>query len=133
MTQDQKPAQQRPLSPHLQVYRLPLTALMSISHRASGIFLAFGSLFIAAWIIAAGMGQTYYDMFMSFAQSGLGTLLLFGWSVALYYHLCNGLRHMLWDMGAGLNEKCANRGSVMVLIMTLILTAATWYCATYYI
>ncbi|MEM9574317.1 MAG: succinate dehydrogenase, cytochrome b556 subunit [Pseudomonadota bacterium] len=117
----------RPLSPHLQIYRLPLTALMSISHRASGAALVLGIIYVAAWLISAAMGQGYYDKMMAFAQSGLGTVILFAWSLALFYHLCNGIRHLLWDIGIGLNKRGAHFGNKLVIAVALTLTIMLWW------
>lgn len=127
-----KTVSNRPLSPHLQVYRLPVTALMSISHRLSGAVLVLGTLLFAAWLIAAATGPEYYYMVMGWAQTGLGTLILFGWSVALFYHMCNGIRHLLWDAGWFLSKRGAATGNLLVLLATALLTAAVWLCACWY-
>jgi succinate dehydrogenase / fumarate reductase cytochrome b subunit len=119
---------ERPLSPHLQVYRLPITALMSISHRITGVALVFGAIFISTWFIAAVMGEQYYNQLMSFSQGWLGTLMIFGWSLALFYHLCNGLRHLLWDVGIGLDKCGAKKGHFFVLLFTALLTVCVWFC-----
>ncbi len=118
---------ERPLSPHLQVYRLPLTALLSISHRISGIALILGAIFISIWFIAAVAGEEYYTLLMDFSQGWIGTLMIFGWSVALFYHLCNGIRHLLWDVGVGLNKCGACKGNTIVILATIILTAGIWF------
>lgn len=118
----------RPLSPHLQVYRLPLTAKMSILHRMTGIVLALGSILVAAFLIAAALGEEQYNIVMGLAQSKIGAVIIFGWSLALFYHLCNGIRHMFWDVGIGVNEKSANFTSAIVILVTLGLTVASWWC-----
>ena len=120
------PPVQRPLSPHLQVYKLPLTALMSISHRASGAGLAAGTLLVAAFLIAAASGEEHYNCVMDFATSTIGTIILFFWSAALYFHMCNGIRHMFWDTGRCLAKDKAQRTNYYVIIAALILTIATW-------
>ncbi len=119
----------RPLSPHLQVYKLPLTALMSITHRITGAGLAIGTLLVAAFFIAAASGQAHYDFVMSLATSPLGQVILFLWSAALYFHMCNGIRHMLFDMGKLLDKKTAMRSNYYVLAGAFALTFATWVCA----
>lgn len=119
----------RPLSPHLQVYRLPMTAIMSISHRITGAILTGGSLLIAAFLVAAAMGEGYYNFVMTFASSWLGIVILAGWSFALYYHLCNGVRHLVWDTVTMLDEKQAILSGWVVLLITILLTAGTWYAA----
>ena len=120
---------QRPLSPHLQVYKLPLTALMSISHRATGAGLAIGSILVTAFLFAAASGETHYDMVMDFATSTPGKIMLFLWSAALYFHMCNGVRHMIWDMGKCLDKDKAMRTNYFVLIGAFLLTALTWSVA----
>ena len=125
MTQNSK----RPLSPHLQVYRLPLTAKMSILHRMTGVALALGSILIATFLIAGALGEDQYNIVMSLLQSKIGIIIMFGWSLALFYHLCNGIRHMFWDAGVGVDEKSANATSAVVILLTLVLTVATWWCA----
>lgn len=119
----------RPLSPHLQVYRLPMSALMSISHRATGVILSGGMVLIAAFIVAAATSQVYYDRMMIYAMHPVGTAFLFAWSFALYYHLCNGVRHLLWDAVLFLDEKKAATAGWVVLLATALLTAGTWYAA----
>ncbi len=117
----------RPLSPHLQVYRLPMTALMSISHRITGVILAGGCLLITAFLLAAASGPEMYDKVMGYAGTPFGTLFMFAWSFVLYYHLCNGVRHLLWDMVLILEEKQAILAGWIVLLATSALTAGTWY------
>lgn len=120
---------QRPLSPHLQIYKLPMTAIMSIMHRASGAALAIGTLMLTWMLVAAATSEAAFDQFMSFSGSPLGLFMIFGWSVALYYHLCNGVRHMFWDTGALLKKDSARKSGILVLLATAILTVATWVCA----
>src|SRR5260370_21599822 len=87
----------RPLSPHLQIYRWQLTSVMSILHRASGIALAAGTILLVWWLAAAASGPGPLATVQGFLGSWFGLLLLFGWSAALFYHLCNGIRHLWWD------------------------------------
>lgn len=120
---------QRPLSPHLQVYRLPLTALMSISHRATGAALVLGTILVAAFLIAAAGGEAQYNFVMSIAMHPLGKIVLFFWSAALYYHMCNGIRHMIWDTGCMLRKDTAMRSNYVVLVSAATLTVLTWAAA----
>ncbi len=120
---------QRPLSPHLQVYKLPLTALMSITHRITGVSLAIGTLLVTAFFIAGASGQEHYDFVMNLATSIFGQIILFLWSAALYFHMCNGIRHMFFDMGKCLDKKTAMRSNYYVLAGAIALTFATWTCA----
>lgn len=119
----------RPLSPHLQVYKLPLTALMSISHRATGAALSVGTILVTAFLLAAASGEDAYNMVMGIATSLPGQIILFLWSAALYFHMCNGVRHMFWDIGKNFNKKSAMKSNYYVLIAAFILTAITWCLA----
>lgn len=118
----------RPLSPHLQVYNLPMTARMSISHRISGVLLVIGSVLIGSWFVAAAASEEYYNMVMDLTLTLPGQIVLFGWSFVIFYHLCNGIRHLLWDAGFFLNKKGAAITNWLVLLATVILTGATWFC-----
>lgn len=119
----------RPLSPHLQVYRLPLTALMSISHRITGIGLTLGTLLLTWWIAAAAYGPEAYAQVQGFLSSWIGLVLLLGFSFALYFHLCNGIRHLIWDAGRSFELEQVRRADFTVLIGAAALTALTWVMA----
>ncbi len=123
------PNHERPLSPHLQIYRWQLTMIMSILHRITGAGLVAGTLLLAWLLIAAALGDGAYNVAHAFITSPLGLLMIFGWSVAFYYHLLNGVRHLIWDMGYLLSLKEAYASGYIVLLMTVLATAATWYCA----
>jgi succinate dehydrogenase / fumarate reductase cytochrome b subunit len=116
----------RPLSPHLQVYRWQLTSVLSILHRFSGVALSFGTILLVWWLVAAAQGPAAYQGMQHFLASWIGLLLLFGWSVALFYHLCNGLRHLWWDMGRGLDLRSVYAGGWAVLAGTVVLTLIAW-------
>ncbi|MCB9991940.1 MAG: succinate dehydrogenase, cytochrome b556 subunit [Rhodospirillales bacterium] len=117
----------RPLSPHLQVYKPQLTSVMSITHRATGYALSIGLVMLTWMLLALASGPAAYETFLSFAGSGVGQLLLFGWSLALFYHLCNGVRHLLWDMGYLFKIEKAYKAGYIVLLFTVILTAYFWW------
>lgn len=119
----------RPLSPHLQVYRLPMTALMSISHRISGVILAGGCLLVMAFLFAAAAGEKYYNLVMGYAQTPYGGWFMIAWAFVLYYHLFNGIRHLIWDTVHLITKEKAEAAGWVVLIATIGLTAATWYYA----
>jgi succinate dehydrogenase / fumarate reductase cytochrome b subunit len=119
----------RPLSPHLQVYRLPLAAVLSISHRITGVGLTLGMVLITWWVVSAAYGPDSYDAAMEYIASPLGLLILFGFSVALFFHFCNGIRHLLWDAGRNFEIGETKRGNIYVLIGTVVLTAAAWLLA----
>jgi len=116
----------RPLSPHLQIYRWQLTMTLSILHRATGIALAVGAILLVSWIGAAADGPAAYAKMQWFLGSWIGLLLLFGWSVALFYHLCNGIRHLMWDTGRGLDLKSVYASGWTVVAATGALTIIAW-------
>ncbi|MBL8644320.1 MAG: succinate dehydrogenase, cytochrome b556 subunit [Rhodospirillaceae bacterium] len=119
----------RPLSPHLQVYRLPLTAILSITHRITGIGLSLGLLLLTWWLVAGAYGQGPYETFQTVLTSWFGQLVLFGFSVALYFHLCNGIRHLFWDAGKGFEIGATQRANLIVLAAATVLTVLTWLLA----
>lgn len=116
----------RPLSPHLQVYRPQLTSVLSITHRATGVFLSIGSVLLAVWLISAAVGDEAFECVNGVAGAWYGQLLLLGWSYALFYHLCNGIRHLFWDAGLGLEIKTSYASGYAVLAVSVLLTAAVW-------
>lgn len=128
MTQAAK-SSARPLSPHLQVYRLPLAAWLSISHRITGVGLTLGTLLLTWWVAAAAYGPDAYDTFSNFISSSLGLLILFGFSVALFFHLCNGIRHLFWDAGKNFTIAETKRTNTYVIAGTVILTVIAWLVA----
>ncbi len=117
---------QRPLSPHLQVYKPQMTSIMSILHRMTGAALAVGTLMVVWWLVAAASGPEPYAVAMDFVESPLGTFMMFGWSVALFYHMCNGIRHLFWDTGYLFEIKNAYAAGWIVLCAAALLTGATW-------
>ncbi len=118
---------QRPLSPHLQIYKMPLTAgLMSITHRITGFILAAGTVGLAAWLLAVAGGKETYSQAYHILQSPIGTLFLVGWTVALYYHLCNGIRHLFWDAGKGFELATSHLTGYLVILGAFVLAAITW-------
>lgn len=121
-----KTANPRPLSPHLQIYRWPLGMAMSIMHRMSGAALAVGTLILVWMLAAAAAGPGAWDSFQAVVMTPFGLLALFGWSVALFYHMCNGVRHLVWDTARLFAVKHANAAGWAVLVMTAALTALLW-------
>jgi succinate dehydrogenase / fumarate reductase cytochrome b subunit len=117
---------QRPLSPHLQVYRPQLTSMMSIIHRATGVALTTGTLVLAAWLVAVAIGGETYKMVAMAVAHPLGQFVLFGYSAALIYHALNGVRHLTWDLGFGLTIPEVYRSGHIVLFLTFLLTACLW-------
>ena len=117
---------ERPLSPHLQIYRPQLTSILSITHRAAGVALAIGTLLLVYWLVATASGPAAYATAQAFIRSWFGLLILFGWSVALFYHLANGIRHLFWDAGYGFELKAAYASGYAVLVATGALTVIAW-------
>ena len=116
----------RPLSPHLQVYRPQLTSVLSILHRATGIALSVGALYLATWVVYAAASPRAYAMFQDFNTSIVGRIVLAGWLFSAFYHLCNGIRHLFWDAGYGFELKDAYRSGWIVVAVSLIATAVSW-------
>ena len=116
----------RPLSPHLQVYQPQLTSVLSIMHRLTGVALAVGTLLLVYWLVAAAAGPEAFAGAQAFIGSLIGYLLLLGWSAALFYHLANGIRHLFWDAGMGFELENAYRSGWAVLIATAALTVLAW-------
>jgi succinate dehydrogenase / fumarate reductase cytochrome b subunit len=119
----------RPMSPHLQIYKMPITAKLSILHRGTGAVL-FVDLLLMVWILAAAAGGVdSWQTMHSFLSSWLGQFVLFGFTFSLYYHLCNGMRHLWWDTGKGLSLTSVHFSASVVLIASAILTLLTWIIA----
>ena len=123
------PSSNRPMSPHLQHYRLPLLAWLSITHRATGVALSVGTLLMMYWLLALASGPDAFASAQGVMTSVLGQLVLFGFTWALYYHLCNGVRHLIWDVGYNLDIEGAESSGKMVLIASPLLTIFTWIFA----
>ncbi|MGI8561635.1 MAG: succinate dehydrogenase, cytochrome b556 subunit [Luteimonas sp.] len=122
-------SKQRPLSPHLQVYRWQITMTMSILHRASGVILTVGAFGLAWWLLAVAQGGEAYSRAAACLASPFGLVVLAGFSLALVYHLLNGIRHLLWDAGWGFEIPEIYRSGYTVAALTVVLTAAIWFVA----
>lgn len=119
----------RPTSPHLQIYRLPLTAKMSVLHRATGALLSAGLVITVLFLSALAGGQSSWEAAHSILSNWFVQLILFVFTLALNYHMCNGIRHLLWDVGHGFSLEEANRANKVVLIATAALTLLVWIMA----
>jgi succinate dehydrogenase / fumarate reductase cytochrome b subunit len=119
----------RPLSPHLQIYSRQITSVMSILHRISGIILAFGAFGLTWWLLAAARGGDAWARAAELLASPFGKLALFGFSLALVYHLLNGIRHLLWDAGWGFSMPQVYRSGYTVVALTVVFTTAIWFFA----
>ena len=116
----------RPLSPHLQIYRLPLSAALSIAHRITGAALALGMSFLVYVLWAAALGPAAYADARAALGSWPGQALLFAFTYALFFHLCNGIRHLFWDAGLGFDPQVARRSAWWVLGASVVLGVAVW-------
>lgn len=117
---------ERPLSPHLQIYRPMLTMMMSIMHRITGAALYFGVVLLVWWLTAAAWSEAYFNFVQGFFGSWFGRLILFGFSWALIHHMLGGLRHFLWDTGRGFNLGLVERLAQINLAGSIILTIVLW-------
>ncbi|KZM50854.1 succinate dehydrogenase, cytochrome b556 subunit [Labrenzia sp. OB1] len=116
----------RPLSPHLQIYKPILTMVMSILHRITGAALYFGTILLAWWLIAAAAGPSYFDFVNDIYGSILGRLVLFGFTWALVHHMLGGLRHLIWAMGAGFGKEAREWMARATIIGSVSLTLVLW-------
>jgi succinate dehydrogenase / fumarate reductase cytochrome b subunit len=116
----------RPLSPHLQIYKPIPTMMASISHRITGGALFFGTLLVAWWLIAAASGEDYFNMVNAVFGSIIGRLVLFGYTWALVHHLLGGLKHIMWDLGHGFEKHLSTRLAVAQFIASPIITVLLW-------
>ena len=114
----------RPLSPHLSIYRWPITMVSSILHRGTGLAMSIGFLLFVVWLADAADGPDAYAVFAMGSPFGLA--LLIGWSFAFFYHLSNGIRHLVWDTGRGFEKEQATASAWIVIILAVVLTAAFW-------
>lgn len=117
----------RPLSPHLSIYRWHISMALSILHRATGVALVAGTILFVFWLWCMAYCPESVAYFVQFGQAWWGKVLLIGWTFAFYLHFANGLRHLIWDTGSGLELGAAKRSGQIVAFGAVFLTAATWY------
>ena len=129
MAETRSRPQPRPLSPHLQIYRWPVTMGTSILHRVTGVGLAAGTLLLAWWLVAASMGPEAYAVFEGAAFHWFGRLVLFGFTLALVFHALNGVRHLFWDVGLGFKVPTANATGLAAYGLSAVITVAIWMAA----
>jgi succinate dehydrogenase / fumarate reductase cytochrome b subunit len=113
---------ERPLSPHLQIYKPQITSVLSFSHRATGVMLSVGTLFLVWWLIAAATSNNAFAAAQRFFGSWIGLLFLFGWSFSFFFHLCNGIRHLVWDAGYGFDLRTTYASGWAVVAASIVLT-----------
>ncbi len=119
----------RPLSPHLQIYKQQINMVMSIVHRITGAALFFGTILLAWWLVAAAIGPSYFRFVNGLLASPLGVLVLIGFTWALIHHMLGGIRHLIWDTGRGLDIPSVNRLAWLTIVLSVVLTAAFWASA----
>ena len=116
----------RPLSPHLTIYRWPITMTLSIMHRGTGVALSVGLLALVVWLESIASGERSYQIIVGWMDTVIGQLLLLGWGFAFFFHLSNGIRHLFWDVGLGFEMRQANASAWSVLVASILMTAVYW-------
>ena len=116
----------RPLSPHLTIYRWPLTMILSILHRATGVSLSVGLIIFSVWLFAIAFGEKYFTFFVYIFSNWIGRFLLVVWTFAFFLHFCNGLRHLYWDTGRGFDKDRVEISARIVVFSSLLLTGIFW-------
>lgn len=116
----------RPLSPHLQIYKPQITSVLSITHRGTGILLSIGAFCLTAWLLTLAYGAEKFDYLQTYINSWYGLLLLYGFIFSLYFHLCNGIRHLCWDIGLGLKIETTYITGYVIIGCTSTLTLLTF-------
>lgn len=116
----------RPISPHLEAYRWPVTMLASIMNRGTGIALSVGTLLLTWWLVAAATSPAAFAGAQNFIGSWFGLLILFGWTFSLMYHFCSGIRHLVWDAGYGYDHPALNPVTYLVLAASIAATLFAW-------
>ena len=120
---------QRPLSPHLGVYKFMYTMSLSILHRITGLAATLGFLLFAWWLMALAGGPESYAQVMRFLDTPVAKLVLVGFTFSFVYHFCNGIRHLVWDTGHGLERAQARRSGALVIVLALLLTVLVIWLA----
>ena len=116
----------RPLSPHLSIYRWPITMTLSILHRATGVALSVGLIAFVVWLQSIAFGAASYEVVAGWMDTIIGKLALLGWSIAFFFHFSNGVRHLFWDAGIGFEVRQANASAWFVLVSTMLMTVVYW-------
>jgi len=131
MTDAAKPPRERPLSPHMSIWRWHITMASSILHRATGVALYVGALILAGWALALASGPVGYDRYVELLASPLGRLVLFGLTVSIFYHLANGVRHLFWDAGEGFEPKTASMTAAAAMTFSVVISVFVWGVAAW--
>lgn len=119
----------RPLSPHLQIYKPQITSVLSIFHRITGVALSAGSALLVWWLVAAATSDSAFATMSMVVGSWIGKLVLFGWTLALWYHFCAGVRHLAWDFGYGFELPQVHASGRLAVGASIVLTVLCWVAA----
>ena len=117
----------RPLSPHLSIHKRILTSVFSVFHRFTGICLSIGSIFISFWVATIALGPKYFFLFEYISSLTLFKIILFAWTIGIFYHLFNGIRYLFWSYGMGMDIKTVYNTGYLVLFLTMISTLCVWF------
>ncbi len=122
---------ERPLSPHMSIWRWHITMASSIAHRATGVALYVGALIVAGWALSLAGGPASYQLYMQLLGSWIGKIVLFGLTLSLFYHLANGIRHLIFDSGKGFDLKWADFGAAFAFTFAVVITVLVWVFAAF--
>ena len=117
----------RPLSPHLSIHKKVLTAVFSIFHRLTGIFLTLGSILLVLWFLSVSIGENFYNYFQIISSNFIFKIILFFWTLAFFYHLFNGVRYLFWSFSLGMELKTVYLSGHIIALLTIIATIIVWY------
>ena len=117
----------RPLSPHLSIHKKVLTAVFSIFHRLTGIFLTLGSFLLVFWFLSILIGENFYNYFQNISSNFIFKVILFFWTLAFFYHLFNGIRYLFWSFSLGMELKTVYLSGYIIALLTIIATIVVWY------
>ena len=117
----------RPLSPHLSIHKKVLTAVFSIFHRLTGIFLTLGSFLLVFWFLFISIGENFYNYFQVISSNFIFKVILFFWTLAFFYHLLNGVRYLFWSFSLGMELKTVYLSGYIITLLTIFATIIVWY------
>lgn len=121
-----KNGRKRPISPHLSIYKPQITSVMSITHRITGVFLLLGLFVDTSWLVALSCSEESFNYVNGFMTSFIGKVIMLGFIFSIFYHLCNGIRHLFWDFGKGLDIEIATKSGIFVIAISVVLATATF-------
>jgi len=122
---------ERPISPHLTIYKPQISSVLSITHRATGVALYAGALVMVCWLVLAAYYPGHYVEWHGYAMSPVGRILLLGWTLSFFFHFANGVRHLFWDIGTGYTLPVMHKSGVAVVVFTIAASLGVWYYAYY--